>query len=334
MTPFHAAHRAFPHGVLAVFGLSLLVPASFAQQKLRVAAIYSAPVEQQWVSCVHRALVAARDRGDIDYKLSQSVAASDYERILRQYAESGTQLVVGDAFGAEAEVRRVAKDYPGIAFLVGSSLRPQAPNLSVFDDYIQESSFLSGMIAGALTRSGRIGMVGGFPIPEVNRLMNAFMAGVHETNPRAAFLVTFIGSWFDPPKAKQAAFAQMDAGADVLYAERFGVSDAAKERGLLAIGNMTDSQPLYPATVVVSALWHMEPTIDHAISAVRSGRFKAEDYGKYSTMAFRGDDLSPLGTFKDRIPSAVMARVAGRRADILAGTFHVAVVETEPVSGQ
>ena len=94
------------------------------------------------------------------------------------------------------------------------------------------------MIAGGITKTGVIGMVGGYPIPEVNRLMHAFKAGVLETRPDARFLVNFIGSWYDPPKAKEAAFAQIDAGADVLYAERYGVTDAAKERGVLAIGNV------------------------------------------------------------------------------------------------
>jgi hypothetical protein len=86
------------------------------------------------------------------------------------------------------------------------------------------------MIAGGMTKSNKIGMVGGFPIPEVNRLMNAFMAGAKETNPKVEFSVSFINSWFDPPKAKEAAFAMIDKGADVMYAERFGVSDAAKEK--------------------------------------------------------------------------------------------------------
>src|SRR5438876_860813 len=93
-----------------------------------------------------------------------------------------------------------------------------------------------------------------------------------------------IGSSFDPPKAKETAFAQADAGADLLYAERFGVSDAAKERAILAIGNVIDTQADYPDTVVVSALWHFEPTLDHAIAAVKAGNFKAEDYGQYSFM--------------------------------------------------
>ena len=93
-------------------------------------------------------------------------------------------------------------------------------------------------------------MVGGYPIPEVNRLMHAFMDGAREVNPDVKFSVSFIGSWYDPPKAKEAAFAMMDAGADIMYAERYGVSDAAKERGKLAIGNVIDTQNEYPGTVV------------------------------------------------------------------------------------
>jgi basic membrane protein A and related proteins len=314
--------------------LALLIQPAIAQQRIKVAAIYTVPVEQQWVSCVHKALNAAKDRGEIDYEFSENVANADYERVLRQYAESGDQLIVGEAFAVESAIRKVALDYPNVAFLMGSSGKPQEPNLSVFDDYIQESSYLSGMIAGALSKTHSIGMVGGYPIPEVNRLMNAFMAGARLANPKSAFTVTFIGSWFDPPKAKEAAFAQMDSGADVVYAERFGVSDAAKERGKLAIGNVIDTQDQYPATVVVSALWHMEPTIDHALAAVKAGTFKAEDYGKFSLMAYHGNTLSDLGTFKGKVPADVLAAVAAKQADIEAGKFQVPVVETEPTNGK
>ena len=159
---------------------------------------------------------------------------------------------------------------------MGSSLPPDPayPNFAVFDNFIQDASYLTGIIAGAMTQSGKLGVVGGFPIPEVNRLIHAFMAGVRETRPDAAFQVAFIGSWFDPPKAKETAFAQIEAGADVMYAERFGVSDAAKERGVLAIGNVIDTQPDYPETVVASALWHFEPTLDAAIAAVQAGQLR------------------------------------------------------------
>jgi basic membrane lipoprotein Med (substrate-binding protein (PBP1-ABC) superfamily) len=202
----------------------------------------------------------------------------------------------------------------------------------VFDNWIQEPAYLTGLVAGGMTKSGIIGLVGGYPIPEVNRLMHAFMDGARETNKNVRFMVTFIGSWFDPPKAKEAAFAMIDRGADILYAERFGVSDAAKERGKLAIGNVIDTQAQYPQTVVASALWHMEATIDRAIAKVRDGSFTAEDYGQFSTMKFGGASLAPLGTFEDKVPAEIKALVKTREAEIREGMYRVNVNDSEPRS--
>jgi basic membrane protein A and related proteins len=322
-------------GALALAAATALAGAALplsalAQGKLKVAAIYTVPVEQQWVSRIDKALKAAVARGEIEYVFSENVTNADYERVMRQYAEAGNTLVVGESFAVEAAARKVAKDYPKVSFLMGSSGKPQAPNFSVFDNYIQEPAYLSGMIAGGMTKSGKIGMVGGFPIPEVNRLMNAFMAGAKEVNPKVSFTVSFINSWFDPPKAKEAAFAMIDKGADVMYAERFGVSDAAKERKVLAIGNVINTQAQYPETVVASALWNMEPTIDAALKAVKAGQFKAEDYGKYSTMKYKGSELAPLGSFEKTVPAALMAKVKAREKDIADGKFSVKVDDGQP----
>ena len=303
-----------------------------AQTRLKVAAIYTVPFEQQWVSRIHKALKAAEARGEIEYKATENVANADYERVMREYATGGNQLIVGEAFAVEAAARKVAKDFPKTAFLLGSSGKPQAPNLSVFDNYIQEPAYLTGLIAGGMTKSNKIGIVGGFPIPEVNRLMHAFMAGARETNPKVEFTVTFINSWFDPPKAKEAAFAMIDKGADLMYAERFGVSDAAKERKVLAVGNVIDTQPQYPETVVVSALWNMEPSIERALKLVKDGKFAAEDYGQYSMMKHKGSELSRLGTFEGKVPAAIMAKVAAREKEILAGKFVVKVDDSQPKS--
>jgi basic membrane lipoprotein Med (substrate-binding protein (PBP1-ABC) superfamily) len=305
---------------------------ALAQAKLKVAAIYTVPFEQQWVSRVHKALKAAEARGEIEYKASENVANADYERVMREYATGGNQLIVGESFAVEAAARKVAKDFPKTSFLMGSSGKPQAPNFSVFDNYIQEPAYLTGMIAGGMTRSNKIGMVGGFPIPEVNRLMHAFMAGARETNPKVEFTVTFINSWFDPPKAKEAAFAMIDKGADVLYAERFGVSDAAKERNKLAVGNVINTQDKYPDTVFASALWNMEPTIDRALKMVKDGKFAAEDYGSYSTMKFRGSEMAPLGTFEKKVPADVVAKVKAKEKAILDGKFAVKVDDSQPKS--
>ncbi|MFY1903500.1 BMP family protein [Achromobacter xylosoxidans] len=328
------ARRGLLKLAAAAAGALLLSAGAQAQApaKTKVAAIYTVPVEQQWVSRIHKALTAARDRGEIEYTFSENVTNADYERVMRQYAEHGNKLVVGEAFAVEAAARKVAKDYPQTAFLMGSSGKPQQPNFSVFDNYIQEPAYLTGMIAAGMSKTGKIGLVGGYPIPEVNRLMQAFIEGAKEINPKTEFTVTFIGSWFDPPKAKEAAFAMIDKGADVLYAERFGVSDAAKERGKLAIGNVIDTQPQYPETVVASALWSMEPTIDEALKQVKAGTFKAADFGQYSLMKYKGSSLAPLGTFESKIPADLIAKVQARQKAILDGSFSVQVNDKEPKS--
>lgn len=307
---------------------------AFAAEPIKTAGIYTVPVEQQWVSRIHKAALTAQDRGDISYVFSENVSNTDYARVLREYAEAGNKLIIGEVFGAEQEAREVAAEYPDVAFLMGSSFKEDAalPNFSVFDNYIQDASYLSGIIAGSMTKSGNIGMVGGFPIPEVNRLMHAFMAGAAEMNPDIKFQVSFIGSWFDPPKAKETAFAMIENGADMLYAERFGVSDAAKEKGILAIGNVIDTQSDYPDTVVASAIWHFEPTLDKAIAEVQAGSFTAADYGIYSFMKEGGTTLAPLGTFEGKVPAAAMDLVAKREADIKSGAYTVVINDEEPKS--
>ncbi len=311
-------------------GAGLLASASFASaEAIKVAAIYTLPVEQQWISRIHKALNAAAERGDIEYTFSENVANTDYERVMREYAEAGQKLIVGEVFGLERAARNVAKDYGDTAFLMGSSFGPSGDNFSVFDNWIHEPSYLSGIVAGNATESNLIGMVGGYAIPEVNRLMHAFMDGARSVNPDVKFLVNFIDSWYDPPKAKESAFAMMDAGADIMYAERFGVSDAAVERGVKAIGNVIDTSGDYPDTILASAIWHMEPTIDRAIAAVKGGTFEASDYGQYSFMGYGGGSLV---LDEALVPADVVAAVAATEAEIMDGLFRVNVNDAAPQS--
>jgi basic membrane lipoprotein Med (substrate-binding protein (PBP1-ABC) superfamily) len=315
-----------------LFSVAATGGSAFGQAKtkpIKVASIYTVPVEQQWVSRIHKALNAAKERGDVTYKWSESIANNDYERIMRQYAEEGSDLIIGEIFGVERAARRVAANYPKVAFLMGSSFGPSKPNLAVFDNFIHEPSYLTGMVAGKMTKSNTIGMVGGYAIPEVNRLMNAFMDGAREVNPNSKFLVSFINSWYDPPKAKEASFAMIDRGADIMYAERFGVSDAAKERDVKVIGNVIDTSSQYPGTVLASALWHMEPTIDRAVKAVLEGRFEAADYGQYSYMAYGGASLAMDETL---VPPDVAKLVKGKEKEIVDGLFRVNVNDAEPKS--
>ncbi|HPG81548.1 MAG TPA: BMP family ABC transporter substrate-binding protein, partial [Piscinibacter sp.] len=106
---------------LAVATLAAWSGTAFAQAKLKVAAIYTVPVEQQWVSRIDKALKAAVARGEIEYVFSENVSNADYERVMRGYAEKGNTLIVGESFAVEAAARKVAKDYPKVSFLMGSS---------------------------------------------------------------------------------------------------------------------------------------------------------------------------------------------------------------------
>lgn len=329
MSKFSTLGRRSFVGVLAAGVALAMSGVSIAQDLTKVAAIWTVPVEQQWASRLHNALVAAKDRGEIDYVYSENISNTDYERVMREYAEQGVQLIVGEAFGVEQPARAVASEYPEISFLMGSSLPPVEPNFATFDNFIHEPSYLTGIVAGLKTESNKIGMVGGYAIPEVNRLMNAFKAGALSVNPDVSFSVSFINSWYDPPKAKEAAFAMVDAGADILYAERFGVSDAAKERGILAIGNVIDTSADYPGTILASALWHGEPMIDKAIADVKAGSFTASDYGIYAFMEYGGSSA----VYDEALAGAdAVAAAKAKEAEIMAKTFVVEIDDTEPTS--
>jgi len=328
MTKMMMGRRAFI-STLALGTALVFSGASLAQDAIKVAAVWTVPVEQQWASRLHNALVAAQERGEIEYVYSENVTNTDYERVMREYSEQGVKLMIGEAFGVEQPARAVAEEYPEIMFLMGSSLPPVEPNFATFDNFIHEPSYLTGMVAGAKTETNVIGMVGGYAIPEVNRLMNAFMAGALSVNPDVKFSVSFINSWYDPPKAKEAAFAMVDAGADILYAERFGVADAAKERGILAIGNVIDTAADYPGTILASALWHGAPMIDKAIADVKAGSFAASDYGIYAFMEHGGASA----VYDEALAGAeAIAAAKAKEAEILSGAFTVEINDGEPSS--
>ena len=168
-----------------VLGSGLAAPLH-AQAPLKVAAVFETPIEEPWVNQIHVALLRAKKDMGIQYEWSESVKSADFARVMREYAEKGYQLITGDAFGAERIARRVAVDYPKIAFVFGSGIGPAEPNFGVFDNWIHEPAFLSGMIAGKMTKSNTIGVVAAMPIPEVNRLANAFYAGAKEVTRRSS----------------------------------------------------------------------------------------------------------------------------------------------------
>lgn len=300
---------------------------------LKVFGAFATQIEEPWDGVIHTALEAEADAGRIEYTFTDDIGyAGDMERVLRETAEAeAPDIIFGDAFGNEEAARAVAADYPDIAFVFGSGGGPAEPNFSVFDNWIHEPAYLAGMLAGGLTESNVIGAVGGFPVPEVNRIVNAFTAGAQEVNPEVEVLVTFLNSWFDPAAAKEAALAQVGAGADILFAERFGVIEAAQENDLVAIGNMSDQESLAPEHVVTSVTWNMEPTVKYVIDQVLAGSYTAQDLKDFSMVAKGGAALAEVNTdVVGGVPEDLRAQVEEREEAIVAGTFRVDINEGTP----
>ena len=300
---------------------------------LTVFGAYATAIEEPWDGVIHSALQKAQTDGRITYEFTDDVGyAGDMERVLREVAEQKKpDIIFGDAFGNEEAVRRVAKDYPEIAFVFGSGGGPAEPNFSVFDNWIHEPAYLSGMLAGGLTKSNVIGVVGGLPVPEVNRIVNAFIAGAMSVNPEVDVKTSFINSWFDPAAAKEAALAQIDSGADVLFAERFGVIEAAAENSLYAFGNMSDQKDLAPEFVVSGPVWNMEPTVNYIINQVAGGTYTAQDLKDFSMVAKGGSTLAPINTnVTGGIPQELIDQVKAKEAEIKSGLFRVDIDEAPP----
>lgn len=323
--------------ILVVLSFVLVSCAPAAQTgaktgKVKVFGAFATPIEEPWDGVIHAALNKAKEAGTIEYTYQENIGYSgDMERVLREVAEQQKpDLIMGDAFGNEEAVRRVAKDFPAIAFAFGSGSGPSEPNVAVFDNWIHEPAYLMGMLAGGLTKSNKIGIVGAMPVPEVNRLANAFIAGAKAQNSDAVVMVSFINSWFDPAAAKEAALAQIDGGADVLYAERFGVIEAASEKGLFAFGNMSDQNELAPDLVVTSAVWNMDPTVDYLVKQVSAGTFTAQDLKDFSMIGKGGSSLAAFHNTESKLPAELLATVKAKEAEIKSGMFRVDVDEAQP----
>ena len=319
--------------MIVLFSASIAFSAS-AAKPFKIAAIFQTAIEEPWDGVIHQAcLKAQKEMGNIEYEFTEKIAAADFEKVLREYAERGFDLIVGDAFLAgEDPARRIAKDYPEIAFAFGSEFGPVAPNFSVFDNWIHEPSYLCGVIAGRLTKSNVLGVVAAIPIGEVNRLVNAFKAGALKVNPQVKVKISYIGGWFDPPKAKEAAIAQIEAGADLIFAERFGVFEAAKEKGVLAFGNMSDQNAMAPNVVITGPVWDMFPTIKFAIEMVKKKAWVSMDLGEWSMMGKGGSRLAPYHSFEKTLPADVLKEVSDLEQKILNGTYRVPVDEQKPLS--
>ena len=262
----------------AMFGAAALSGGRvFAAAKPKVAAIHTVPVENAWNSRIHEAMLSAAKDGLIEYVFSECVANTDYARAMREYAEPAQADRRRILRGRGGSPRRWPRTIPKTAFLMGSSGKPEGDNFGVFGTRNHEAAYLTGMLAGKCEdRQHRHGRRLSDPRgqPPDQRLP----PGRRRGQPERQVPVGFIGTWFDPPKAKEAALAQIDAGADILFGERIGTADAAKDKGVLAVGSLLNYTPRYPGTVFANAMWFFRPILDGALADVAAGSPTGKDY--------------------------------------------------------
>ncbi len=327
-------------------GLYLTQPAPITEEsgKVKVAFITTAPAEEAWSGVIHKAIEHAVDvygADKIEYKWTENVQYADVPRIMREYGTNNFNVVFVDAFGCDDTARAAAKDYPNTYFVIGTDNHAFGDNVSVFDDWIHEPAYVAGMMAGKLTKTNIVGVVGGVAVPEVNRLINAFKAGAKATNPNVKVKVAFIGVWFDPPKAKEATISQIDAGADVIYGERQGVIEACKERGIPVFGNLQDQYELAPDVVMTGPVWDMWPTVQHVLDMVMQKKWVAEDLRYYSMMQKGGASLAPWHDWETRLDPSIVQRMKDTGvvaladdtvSKIMTGEVVPPIDESEPVS--
>jgi basic membrane protein A and related proteins len=302
--------------------------------ELHVAEISDTPLEDGWSASLVQSferVIAEEPHGlSITLDTSEMVALPDGERVLRQLAESGKyDIIVAHSSYSDA-VATLKDEFPDIMWVfTGSGNKPLGGNAYWYGTYLHESDYLCGIIAGMMTKSNVIGAVAAFPYPNTNSYINGYAAGAKSVNPDVEVRTTYIDSWFDPQKAKEAAEAQIAAGVDFIYAESFGTFEAVREHpGTLAFGHFVDQHELAPDVVVTgdlalwdSAIYNMVDTWwDHTVNGTA---YDAPMKEVVYLMAEGGTDISPYHDFDSKLPQDVKDAVDQARDQIMAGTLEV-----------
>jgi basic membrane lipoprotein Med (substrate-binding protein (PBP1-ABC) superfamily) len=336
--------------ILAGFSL-ISAEGQEARRKLVVRAVFQTPVSEPWDGAIHQAILAVaeeyRAKGiEVDYQfVDRKQDPKEFELALRDAAKVA-DIVFLDAFLKEDIARRVAKDYPNVAFAAGSEYSPTPPNFAVFDNWLHQPAFLAGIIAGKITKTNKIGVVAAMPINEVNRIVNAFIYGAKMVNPNVEVKVVYLlgnippgeSPWYHPATAKRLAKTLIDSGVDVIFAERVGAEEAAREayaagREVWVIGNMADQYERAPEVTITSLIWDMRPTVRVVFDRVLSGSYTADNLGTYSWMSFNGSYLASFHHFGKPSPPLnedILALVREWEDKIRTGMTWVPIIELPP----
>ncbi|MCX5514023.1 BMP family ABC transporter substrate-binding protein [Kaistia algarum] len=294
---------------------------AFGAEALKVAMILPGPIsDNDWNAGGYAGLQAAAANLGVEVAYSENVADADAERVLRDYASRGYGLIFAHSFSYGDAALAVAEDFPDVKFMAGTA-KNLAPNVGTYDNPDYQGAYLTGMLSAGASKTGTIGWVGGNPAPNMLANYHAWAAGAQEVNPKAKVMISWLGSWFDPPKAKEAAIAQVEQGADVLSAQSVGVIDAAVEKNVLVIGAVSDQNHLGPNVVLTSVLWDLGPLVTDVTKSVSDNRWesKAWSYGvKEGSIK-----LADFHGLDSKVDPAVLTAVKAKFDAIKSGAFVV-----------
>jgi simple sugar transport system substrate-binding protein len=245
---------------------------------------------------------------------------ADAERVFRDMASQGNKLIFGTTFGYMEPMQKVAADLPNVKFEHATGYKT-APNMNTYDSRTYEGAYMAGVIAGGMTKTNVLGVVGSVPIPEVIRNIDSFTMGAQSVNPKIKTKVVWVNTWGDPPKETDAAQALVNGGADVLFqnTDTSAVLQTAGKAGKYAFGWDSDMHSYAPDAHLASAVINWAPYYIKTTQAVLDGTWKGDQRTWWGVKEGAIDIVS----ISDKVPADLKAKVEAVKAGLKDGSFVI-----------
>jgi basic membrane protein A len=300
------------------------------KKKVKTAIVLPCATSDTWCKQGYDAAKKLEDAGEIDLKVTTNAPqdTAGVTRVLAQYAQSGTELLLAHSTWQDADFA-VAKQFPKVN--IASYAFELKPNVAILDEPIYEGAYLAGMLAGGITKSNKIAGSAGQDVPLCHAELEAFAAGAKRINKKVKAINTYIGDWNDSAKGKQATAAQIDQGADVVLAcgggPATGMAQAIKEAKISGFGYVGNMDSQAPKNMVGSIIYTLDPYFKAAVDDVRNGTFRPAKRYTFG-LAKGGVDLQlNKGYSAQKIPADVMDQMEKVKSQIKSGKFKVPYVD-------
>jgi len=290
----------------------------------RVALLTPGPVsDQSWNGGAYQGLQRIRDSLGASISHIQTKTPAEFEEQFRQYGSQGYDLVFGHGFEFQDAAKRVGPDYPHTVFVVTSGSSVGA-NVAGIEFAFADASYLAGMLAGTVTRSNVIGVIGGTELPPVRESFAAFSRGAKAVNPKVTVLSSYIGNWDDVSAGREQALAQIGRNADVIFqnadAAGLGVFRAAREtKKAFVVGSNSDQNGVAPEITIASVVINLPHAFLTVAREVRAHTFKP----RVIRLGTESDVVTLVinPAFRSHLPAAVLHAVDSVRTELAAGRF-------------